>query len=78
MKGLSFLDKASLCSRAEFSIRLNCRSLTWKFVGMESGVCFALFKVIGESGLKLGNSSASFREFPNTTKVCFRQNLFLS
>lgn len=44
---------------------------------MVSGVCFAVFKVIGESGLKLGNNSASFQEFSNT-EVCLRQNLFLS
>lgn len=45
---------------------------------MESGVCFAVFKIIGESGFKLGNTSASFQELPNRAKVCFRQNLFLS
>lgn len=41
---------------------------------MDSGVCFALFKVTDESGSKLGNKSVSTPEFSNGVRFCFRSS----
>ena len=43
---------------------------------METGVCFAVFKVY--AGNWLGNNSASFEEISKITQVCFKRNLFFN
>ena len=41
---------------------------------MDSGVCFALFKVTGESGSKLRNKLVSILEISNGVRAYFRSS----
>lgn len=53
-------------------VRVYC-SLACKLTEMDSGVCFALFKVNDESGSKL-IKSVSILKISNEMRVCFRSS----
>lgn len=54
-------------------VRVYC-SLACKLTEMDSGVCFALFKVNDESGSKLKIKSVSILKISNEMRVCFRSS----
>ena len=45
---------------------------------MDSGVCFALFKVTDESGSKLKNKSVSTLKISNEARVCIVSEVLLT
>ena len=61
----------------EYVIRVYC-SLAWKLTEMDSGVCFALFKVTDESGSKLKNKSVSTLKISNEARVCIVSEVLLT